>query len=335
MGRTADTLRSGRVTRPPRRPARGPGSRSLVASLAGPVAIVAGTLVILNGFVFRGLINVADTLQAWLPTYCFLGRALRAGHIPAWNPFLLGGTPFAADPQSGWLYAPAMALFTILPCSVAIRMMVAFHPLLAGLALYWFLRSEGMSRPVASAGGLVISLGMSGAELVESFPFAGTLAWMPVLLACASRYMRASRPSSRVLWALLTALAWGQLAGAHFSVGLLMGTMALIGFLLAKVFSGAGRLRWSAPRGLLLAGVLVAALPLVNLAFLLPRLAYTPQTDLGLGYAKLNELGARLVGQRPLRFAPGQANAPPWALLLAASPGAHLGAVALVLSFAG
>jgi hypothetical protein len=299
------------------------------------VAIVVGALLILNGFVFRGLINVADTLQAWLPTYCFLGKALRAGHIPAWNPFQLGGTPFAADPQSGWLYAPAMVLFTILPCDVAIRMMVAFHPILAGLGLYWFLRSEGMSRPVASTGGLVISLGMSGAELVESFPFAGTLAWMPVLLACASRFMRASRWSSRVLWGLLTALAWGQLAGAHFSVGLLMGTLALIGFLLAKVFSRAGRFRWSVPRGLLLAGALVAALPLVNLAFLLPRLAYTPQTDLGLGYAKLNELGARLVGQQPPPFVLGKANTPPWALLLAASPGAHLGAVALVMSFAG
>ena len=30
-----------------------------------------------------------------------------------------GGAPFAADPQSGWTYLPAMVLFTALPVSAA------------------------------------------------------------------------------------------------------------------------------------------------------------------------------------------------------------------------
>jgi hypothetical protein len=334
MGRAADpTLRTDEMTRPQR---LGSGrARSVAASLAAPLGIVAGTLVILNGFVFRGLINSADTLQLWMPTYCYLGRALRAGHIPGWNPFLFGGAPFAADPQSGWLYAPAMVLFTALPCDVAIRLMVAFNPILAGLGLYWFLRSEGLPRPSASVGGLVISLGMSGAELVVSLPFAAALAWSAVLLACVSRYLRASRWSSHLVWGLLAALAWGQLAAAHFSAGLLMGTMALVAFLVAKIFGPARVRRLSIGKGLLLAAVLVVSLPLVNVAFLLPRLAYTSQTDLGLGYGKLAQLGAHLVGQRAPPFQPGPANSPSWALLLAVSPGAHLGAVALVLSFAG
>src|SRR5947207_262359 len=84
---------------------------------------------------------------------------------PAWNPAVMGGVPFAADPQSGWMYAPVMVLFTALPCDVAIRAMVVLQPILAGLGIYWFTRIEGLSRPAATVGGLALALMISAGEL--------------------------------------------------------------------------------------------------------------------------------------------------------------------------
>src|SRR5215211_8303447 len=61
-----------------------------------------------------------DTTTFFYPMYRLLGERLRAGDIPGWNPSLFSGAPFAADPESGWTYAPAMLLFTVLPVWLAV-----------------------------------------------------------------------------------------------------------------------------------------------------------------------------------------------------------------------
>ena len=106
-------------------------------SLAGPALIVGSVLVVLHLVAFSGLVSRqnADVLALWLPTHCFLGRSLAAGHVPAWDPYAMGGAPFAADPQSGWMYLPAMLLYTALPCAAALRWFVVLQPVLAGLGL--------------------------------------------------------------------------------------------------------------------------------------------------------------------------------------------------------
>src|SRR5262245_16643382 len=204
---------------------------TIARRLAGPAVIVTGVVIVLNGFVFRGRMPMADPLRFWLPTYCHLGRSVAAGHIPAWGPYLIGGAPFAADPQSGWMYLPAMALFGALPCDVAIRFLIAVQPIMAGLGIYAFARSEGLSRVASTAGGLVLALMISSTDLATSVPFAGSLAWTALLLAAASKGAHAGSGLSRLVWGTLAALAWGQLAAAHFSVGLVFGTGVLLSYL--------------------------------------------------------------------------------------------------------
>src|SRR5438093_5498011 len=128
-----------------RPPARTPRT---LAALAGPALIVAAALVGTRGFAFRDLLTTQhpDILAFWLPRFCFLGQSLHAGHLPLWNPHQFIGAPFAADPQSGWLYAPAMSLFGTLSCGTAMRAFIVLQPVLAGLGLYWFLRTEGLRR---------------------------------------------------------------------------------------------------------------------------------------------------------------------------------------------
>jgi hypothetical protein len=303
-------------------------------ALAGPALIVLGVVVLLHLFIFKRLLTSADVLTFWLPTYCRLGKSLVAGHIPSWNPYVMGGIPFAADPQSGWMYAPAMGLFAVLPCGLAIQAMIVMQPILAGLGLYWFARAEGLSRPSATVAGGVLGLGLAGSGLALSLPFAGSLAWTAVLLAASARYFRAERWSSRLAWVLGAAAAWGQLAGAHFSVGLVMGTLTLVIYLSTKAWSAIREESWRLSDLLQAGGLLLVALPVVNLAVILPRLHYLPRTSINLGYAKLQALAAQLTGH-PIRPFRGTAASPTWPLKLATTPGMHLGAVALILAFAG
>jgi hypothetical protein len=310
--------------------------RAVLAVAAGPLLIVVATLVVLHDFAFLGKMSDqhVDPLAFWLPTHCFLGESLAAGNIPTWNPHVMGGVPFAADPQSGWMYLPAMLLYTALPCGTALPWFIVLQPILAGLGVYWFLRSEGLSRPAGTVGGLMLALGMASSRLALTLPFAGMLAWTPIMLACASGLFRARMWPSRLAWAGLAAAAWGQIAAAHMSHGLILATGALVLYSVAKSRAEvrAGR---TGRHMLVVAGLLVAALPLVNLAFFLPRLAYLPRTTLALGYDRLEALSDRLAGRPPSQAPLGAAVSPPWVLGFATSPGAYLGTTALALSFAG
>jgi len=293
-------------------------------------------LVALNAFAFRGLLTSRhpDVLPFWIPTWCSLGRSLAAGHIPTWNPAVMGGIPFAADPQSGWLSVFPMALFSALPCDVGIRMFIVLQPLVAGLGLYAFLRSEGASRPACTVGGVAMSLFMSGSVFVVSLPFAGMFAWTMILLACASRTLRAHTWARRLVWLTLSALAWGQLASAHLSDGMVVGTGALIAYLTVRLITQVRARERSSRQAWALAGMILLAFPLVNLAILLPRLAYLPTTSLGHGYARLDVLSARL-GSPSFEPVLSAGLAPDYPLTLVKSPGTYLGAVALGLSVIG
>ncbi len=312
-------------------------TRQRLAAAAGPVLIVAAVLVSLRDFAFAGMLSNqhVDPLAFWLPTHCFLGSSLAAGHIPAWNPHVMGGAPFAADPQSGWMYLPAMALYSTLSCGTALRWFIVLQPLIAGLALYAFLRTEGLSRPAATVGGLALALPIAGSRIGLSLPFAGALAWTAVALLCAARLLRAERWSARLGWTAALAVAWGQIAAAHLSHGLALGTGALAVYLAARIAADVRSGRRTGREAAALVALVVGSLPLVNLAFLLPRLAYFPRTTLALGYDGLEAAAAGIAGRAPDPFRPGAGVGPGWLLAFGLSPGAYLGAGPLAVAFAG
>jgi hypothetical protein len=142
------------------------GRRAL--RFAGPALIVLGPALILHDFWLGARLpsQQVDLLPFWLPRWCFLGKAVAAGHVPAWLPHQFGGVPFASDPQSGWLYLPAMVLFGALSCSRALGAVILLNPILAGLGLYLFFRNEGVDRPAATVGGVTLALGLSGSVVV-------------------------------------------------------------------------------------------------------------------------------------------------------------------------
>jgi hypothetical protein len=306
-----------------------------LAAAAGPFLIAVSVLVALHWFwlPLRLTSQQVDLMSFWLPRFCFLGESLSSGHIPTWLPNQFGGVPFASDPQSGWLYLPPMALFTLFSCGRALGMLILLNPILAGLGLYWFFRKEGLGRPASTVGGLTISLAMCGASVALSLPFAGTLAWTSIALVGAAGYLQARTTLGLVGWLGLTGFAWWQLAGAHLTHGLLMGTFVVGTYVMVRVVSQvrAGDRSWKSAA--LVAGGLAVSLPLLAAGSLIPRFALLPRTSIGHGYRELARIATDLSGTTNVPpFAEGGVE-PLWGTAFARAPGGYVGIVAILLLF--
>jgi hypothetical protein len=81
----------------------------------------------------------------------------RLGHIPLWNPEILGGLPFIGATHGDVLY-PTAWLRLVLPTHIAMDLGFATHYVLAGLFMYWFLRRWNVSWTGAVVGGLSYQL---------------------------------------------------------------------------------------------------------------------------------------------------------------------------------
>jgi hypothetical protein len=313
----------------------GPGPsrrRRALAALAGPAAIVVSVLVAMRGIAFAGLLSNQhpDILTFWLPRSCLMGRSLAAGHLPLWNPFEMAGTPFAADPQSGWLYLPWMLTSWLFGCGGGLRAFIVLQPILAGLGLHWFLRREQLARVAATAGGLSIAMAMAASNVAISLPFAGAIAWTPLVLVGASGFFRTTS-WKRVWWLGLAAVSWGQVAAAHLSHGLLICSALAFAYAVARTAREVRRGRSTPLRGAALTLAFLAFLPLANLALLIPHLALAQRSSLRGGYASLGGTLARVIGAdaqgRPL---PTSGVWSGWPFAFAATPGAYVGAAILL-----
>jgi hypothetical protein len=302
-------------------------------SLAGPVLIVLLPAIVLNAFWLRGRLTIqhVDLLSFWLPRWCYLTGSLTSAHIPTWLPNQFGGVPFLSDPQSGWLYAPVLPLFSLFSCTRALTLMTLLNPVLAGLGLYLFFRREGAGRPAATVAGLTISLTITGSVVVLSMPFSGTLAWTAMSLGGAAAFLHSRTPSRALAWGGFTIFCVTQVAAAQLTDGLIIAAIALAPYLLTRswlqVRAGQVRLPFAVTRTI----GLLAAFPVLAAALLLPRLALLPRTSIGHGYLELGRLTSQLSGTR---FNPPLANSgePPWwGTSFARGPAGYVGVLAIVL----
>ena len=303
----------------------------MVAS-SGPLLIVIVLVVVLHDFIVGGRFSHLnpDVPSVFMLNHCFMGDQLGAGNAPSWNPLTMGGAPFAADPQSGWFYFAPMILNLFLACGTAIRFFVVLPAFVAALGIYWLLRGEKVSRIAATCGGLVMGLLIAGSKVLVNLPFSDTLAWTAVLLACGARMLRSPRWSSRILWLLLSSLAWGQLAAAHLSHGFVIGSTLLVVYLVhvAREEREKGTLRWGEFAAL--GALLLIAFPFVNLGHLLPVASYIERSSLGLGYDGMARVAAELRGHPPPATEVYRALGPSWPLRFATAPGLYLGAMTLI-----
>src|SRR5206468_9518973 len=125
----------------------------------------------------------------------------------------------------------------------------------------------------------------------------------------------------------------GQATAAMLSFGLVLGAGALAAYLGPALVGQVRRRRLRARHALILAGVVVLMLPALNLAYLLPRLAFLPRSSLGLGFRRLQELAAQFSGRPPPPFRVEGAAGPGWPLRLSNAAGLSPGGAGVLLAF--
>jgi hypothetical protein len=228
-----------------------------LAALA-TVALVAA-LVLAPLTLRQALPNAYDTDAFYAPFAAFLHASLSHGDLPLWNPHAFSGQPFAADPQSGALYPPALVAYGLLAPAAGMVALVAFNYLLATLSSYAFARLVGAGRLGAVYAGL--AFGVSGYLLARSQAL-GLLTGAAWLAACVAAAQFAARREGRGASPLVLAgaLAMSILGGSQQ----LTAAAATAAILLLVM-----QLRW---RGLaVFAGAALVAAGLAAVA-LLPRL---------------------------------------------------------------
>src|SRR5438270_1757697 len=191
---------------------RGLGRSYVRTNLSGVAVVVALTVIADWDTLFGHLLIGMDTATAFYPWYTFLGEQLRAGHIPTWNPYQFSGAPFAADPESGWMYVPAMLTFSMLPIEAAARSIIVFHSALAGLCMYALARTVRIS----AAGGVLAAVayahsGFFAGHNVCCWAYAGVAAWLPLMIVGAERSICATDWRSRSAWWGVSGLALSQI----------------------------------------------------------------------------------------------------------------------------
>jgi hypothetical protein len=99
----------------------------------------------------------SDLLISHWPNAIFVRRSLiEWGQVPLWNPMILSGAPFAADPLSG-LYYPPNWLAIVLNPGVAFNLLAWLHIAWGGLGMWKLGRTLGIRSGPAIVAGLAFA----------------------------------------------------------------------------------------------------------------------------------------------------------------------------------
>src|SRR3972149_5517134 len=99
----------------------------------------------------------SDALIAHLSSARFLHRSVVLwGELPLWNPTVLSGLPFAADPLSG-LWYPPFWLLALVPEAVVINLLLWAHLFFGGYGMFRLLRSEKLGGLAGLTGALAFA----------------------------------------------------------------------------------------------------------------------------------------------------------------------------------
>lgn len=144
------------------------------------------------------VLAAGDAYLYFYPYWAEATRALRAGRLPLWNPYLFMGVPFLANSQTGVLYPLNWALWLILPPSISLHISIVLHLCLAALTAYAWAR-ECLRLGVLGAWttGAIFALGGYLGAQVEHVNQLQGLAWMPLALLLAERTFVGTRKEER------------------------------------------------------------------------------------------------------------------------------------------
>jgi hypothetical protein len=110
-----------------------------------------------TGIIRGPLPKISDSTRLFYPWNIFWRDEVSAGRWPFWNPFMFGGFPMAAEPQTQTFY-PAHLLWLVLPPDLAFKLSFLLHILIASWLMYRLVRTLDGSRFGAAVAALVYGL---------------------------------------------------------------------------------------------------------------------------------------------------------------------------------
>lgn len=253
------------------------------------LVVLAGTAALSWPLLTGGQLVGLDMVTFYLPMYAYLGDRLATFDLPGWNPYQFAGHPFAANPLSGWLYAPVMLLFTVFPLGVAASLYLVTHAALAGLGTYAFARIIGLNVAGAAVAGVAVQLSGWFYRMSVCCPaYVQTVTWLPLCLLAVELALRANAWPSRLWWGVATGVVFGQIVtgftgqGSYYAL-LVIGTWLLYRTLIDPLESTV-HIRARIGRLTAIAGVIALTASSVTAAAWLPLSEFLPVSTLANGF---------------------------------------------------
>jgi hypothetical protein len=227
-----------------------------------------------------------DALVTYLPRRVELSQSIRSGRFPLWNPYIFGGMPFFADPQSRVIYPISLLLVPLDPVK-AMGWDVAIHFFIAMFGMYLYLRRIGSNGLGSMLGGVTYGFSSFFFLRMGHPTFIATASWIPFFFYS----FEVSREKERAGVLLLTVFfSLGYLAG--FPQVFLFGVGAVLIYALYLSLSADSESRM---RRLLKAakvfGISAALSLLVVSVQLVPFVEFLRNsTGLGIDYEKMRDV---------------------------------------------
>jgi len=146
---------------------------------------------------------VNDLIYQFGPFRQFLKTQILQGHFPLWNPYIYGGQPYFANPNSMMCY-PLNYLTLFLPTAYGMSFFFCLHMAIAGTGMHAWLKTLRLSDNAVRVGALTYSLsGFFWWELIHLHILAD-YAMFPVLMACLEKLRQNWAPG----WAFASGLVF-------------------------------------------------------------------------------------------------------------------------------
>lgn len=160
--------------------------------------------------------RLSGPLDSW--TYfggsaLYLDTALHRGEFPLWNPLVLCGAPYAANPQSKVFYPPQLLRSALnvplTPASthVSLRVYGVAHALLAGIGMFLLARRHGLSPVASMVSAYALALSGHCVLRVVAYHFIDVFAWLPFGLLFLNHALSAPSRRHAVVFTIAAGLA--------------------------------------------------------------------------------------------------------------------------------
>lgn len=138
-----------------------------------------------RGIPFKNFL-ITDPIRQQIPWRKIVIDQWKEGRIPSWNPYNFSGTSILANIQAAPLY-PLNILFMVFLFIDAWSMLIILQPLLAGLFMYWYLRSLKLRYIASLLGAIAWSFSGFNVAWLTWGTIGHVALWLPLALLAIDR----------------------------------------------------------------------------------------------------------------------------------------------------